>query len=234
MKQSSLFRRVYDAFFGFDFFCRTDGRMGMATSRLCRTLSSLSLSVFLDSKDYQKGANWRIEGRRALSKSSVLIVLASPKVYESDPVFDEVEYFAKIKPENRIIVIDIERTFADRDPEDRLIRAIGTERIRLEDDRSSLKDGPSSDVKRELVRDFDLQRQLGKRLRIMAGIALSLVLLLMASIGLGLLAEHQRHMAVQREKESTARRLSAEARLSLQEFRSGRGVDSPDRSISVE
>ena len=71
----SFFRRIADFLFGYDFFisyCWADGRQYAVA--LQNRLNALGFNCFLDSSDYAKGDNWRQQGRRALKKTSRLIL----------------------------------------------------------------------------------------------------------------------------------------------------------------
>jgi WD40 repeat protein len=202
-----LLRRANNFIFGYDFFIAHswhEDRQGHAyAERLVATLEP-NLRCFLDSKDFPKGAHWTIEGRRALSHTSVLIVVATPPVFHSAAVLDEVCFFVAKKPRNRIIVIDVEGAFSKPAvPDHPLIQAIGVTRLRISEGKP-LAEGPSQETCEALRADFNLTTENTKRFRILGWTAAVLAAL---AIGAGIAS----WIAIASAGEARSRALAAES-----------------------
>ena len=113
------------SFFGYDFFISyawADGR-AYAVNLLERlSKDGRSFRCFLNSKEMAGGAAWREAVRRALRRSSVLVIVGSETALTRDAVYDEVLAFASLgRP---IVPIDFDFHIACLAPEHRLHRLI--------------------------------------------------------------------------------------------------------------
>src|SRR5437588_8242167 len=93
-----LLTRLYDFVFGFDYFIshRWSDAHPYATELAAKL--EPEFHCFLDSNDFAKGLHWTIEGQHALGRTSILIVVLSPEIFDSEPVLEEVRYFQAHKP----------------------------------------------------------------------------------------------------------------------------------------
>src|SRR5438034_6350645 len=98
--------RLVDVIFGYDFFVSYTWADGSKYAHsLYEKLTAQGFTVFLDKKDYAHGDNWTLLGRRALKKTRQLILVATPKVHESEPVLKELTAFQSTG--RKIIPIEI-------------------------------------------------------------------------------------------------------------------------------
>jgi len=198
--------RLYDFVFGFDYFI--SHRWSDAHPYAIQLAAKLEpeFHCFLDSKDFAKGLLWTVEGERALARTSILILVLTPAVFDSQPVLDEVRYFQKHRPANRLIVIDPGGFFAAAPADHPLIAAIGATRLRIDEPVEAIQAGPSSALVETLRLDFDLVKQNTRRARSLAGAVTVLAVLLAAAIAAAFYASHQQRLAEKaRTKENAAR-----------------------------
>jgi len=179
--------------FGYDFFISykwSDARVYAV--RLREALVSRGLLVFLDSSDYSKGDHWREEGRRALHRSSRLLLVCSPEVHDSKAVLHEVEIFTGLA--RRILPIDIEGSLRSR--ESALSRLIPAEVLTFsEPSRDCLQHGPTEVIVNDVVSSFELIRQHVRRVRWLSAAVLVLAVTLMAAVAAGFYADGKRRDA---------------------------------------
>jgi WD40 repeat protein len=208
--QYRVARNPLDFFFRYDFFVSyrwSDGRTYAV--RLRDELKQRGFVVFLDSSDYAKGDNWREEGRRALARSSRLLLVVSPDVFESEPVRREVEIFAGLG--RRILPIDIAGTLATADRSEPLLQLLPPEVLRFaEPKRECLETGPSAEVVDDIVRSFELIHQHARRLRILIAIIIVLACSVVAAAIAGVYAETKRRQAIAESEARELQRLVAE------------------------
>lgn len=194
--------RALHYFFGYDFFISyrwSDGRTYAA--RLHEELVSRGLVVFLDSSDYAKGDHWREDGRRALHRSSRLLLVCTPDAHDSNAVLHEVEIFARLQ--RRILPVDISGSLRSR--KSRLSSQISPEVLCfLEPSLDCLTHGPSQQTVDDVVNSFELVRQHVRRLRWLSAVVIILACALIGAIAAGIYAEGKR-------RDAELRRLVAEA-----------------------
>jgi WD40 repeat protein len=199
-----------DLFFRYDFFISyrwSDGRTYAV--RLRDQLEERGFVVFLDSSDYAKGDNWRDEGRRALARSSRLLLVASPDIFKSEPVRHEVEIFAGLG--RRILPIDIAGTLGTAERSEPLLQHLPSEILRfVEPAHASLDHGPSTEVLDDIVRSYELIRQHTRRLRILLAIIVVLASSVVAAGIAGIYAEMKRRQAIAEREAKEWQRLVAE------------------------
>lgn len=210
----SWLRRLNDFVFGYDFFVahawHADGEGHEYAERLASALEP-NLRCFLDSKDFQKGADWTLESKRALSKTSVLIVVATPPVFASQPVLNEVTSFVEKEPQDRIIVIDVGNTFSNPPSSDHpLITTIGETRLRIPEN-SALAAGPSKKTLDDLRADFTLTTENTKRQRILGWTVAALAALSMGAGVASWVAFDQERLAKQNAIKAHSRELAADS-----------------------
>lgn len=193
--RSSLFHKVVDYVFGYDFFisyCWADGRS--YAQALQQQLEGQGFRVFLDSSDYAMGDNWRQQGRRALKKTSYLLLVGSPRALESEPVLNEVRIFSRLgRP---IIPIDVGGCLEPEGREEDLFEYLPPEILRIEEEESALRDGPTEGVIGEIRRSFGVRRQSEKRVRLFAAAAALFAIVAAVAVGLGILSHIRKRQAI--------------------------------------
>src|SRR5271156_2485428 len=89
-KDLAFWQRMTDVFFGYDFFisyAHTDGR---AYARgLAQRLGDYGFQCFLDTDDYETGADWKKVGAWALRRTTRLVLIGSPNALQSPAVLRE-------------------------------------------------------------------------------------------------------------------------------------------------
>lgn len=139
----TLIESVSDFVFGYDYFVAHSWKDGHTYAEgIVRGLEP-DLLCFIDSRDFEKGASWTIQGGQALRRSAVLILVLSPGALSSDAVYDEVAYFVAKKPGKRVVTIDLDDTYS-RLPKDHRLSPLLSERLRVPEDATGwLKIHPS-------------------------------------------------------------------------------------------
>src|SRR5262249_23133714 len=94
----ALIRAAWQRLFRYDFFISyawADGRR--YAEALVRELAAAPYRYrcFIDDREMGGGEPWRASVRKALRRSSVMVLVASPRALESDNVFDEVNTFTQ-------------------------------------------------------------------------------------------------------------------------------------------
>lgn len=166
----SLFRQAVDWVFGYDFFisyCWADGREYALA--LERKLEAQGFNCFLDSSDYAKGDDWRQQGRRALKKTSRLILIGSPAALGSEPVQNELRIFTG--EGKRIFAIDFDGALDPHGRSDGIFRYLPPDLLRVPEAAGALRLGPTEEIVQDIRNSFDLVRQDRKRVRVFAGAA---------------------------------------------------------------
>lgn len=218
-----LLKTTIGSIYGYDFFisyCWDDGRHYAVAlrDRLKQGLDGRTYSCFLDSEEYEKGADWKRDGQIALNNTSYLIVLVSPKALVSKPVLREVRLFKNRG--NRIVPVEFLDqngigTLGQHQRENSLQRYIRPEMIRIAvqahhnvSEPNQLV-GPSEDVVKQIVNSFNIATRAQKRLRSFtaATIVLAMVAMLAGVFGYSANvnkkeAEKQTTVALQNEREA--------------------------------
>jgi len=183
-----------DLLYRYDFFVSyrwSDGR-GYALA-LRDQLEGEGFVVFLDSSDYAKGDHWTKEGRRALKRTSRLLVVGSPGALQSDAVLQEVRIFANLG--RRIMPIDFDGTLDPGKPRERLLEYIEPEVIRIAETGDALLTGPSRSVIEDIAASFAIIRENRRRFLWARRIIAALLVLTMAAVWFALDALRQRDQA---------------------------------------
>ena len=160
----SSWQRLVDAFFGYDFFISYTHADGKDYARpLARCLEKqYRFDCFLDVQDYRSGDNWQVIGEWALKRTGIMVMVGSPKAFESKPVLREVRIFSGTG--KRIIPIDFGRTFtqllARGNP---LSKYIAPEVLRVDEPLESLETGPTEDALKRIADAFHGTRQSVRR-----------------------------------------------------------------------
>ncbi|MCB1237403.1 MAG: TIR domain-containing protein [Verrucomicrobiae bacterium] len=204
--KQSLFQRAADFLFGYDFFISYRWEDGRAYAvELQRKLQARGFSCFLDSEDYAKGDNWRLAGRRALKKTSRLILVGTPGALRSEPVANELRIFTGLG--RRVVPIDIGGALSrpgrgGSDDGDLVSRFLDPDILRIPEPASALAEGPADEVLHQIRASFDLLRQDQKRVRWFAGATTVFAAVAAAAIGLFFLAENRRRLAEEKTREA--------------------------------
>jgi WD40 repeat protein len=205
-----LFQRVADSLFGYDYFISyawADGRAYAVA--LARELQQMGFECFLDSKDYAIGDDWRAAGRRAIRKTSRLILVGSPGALASEPVLRELEAFRRTG--RRVEPIDFAGTLLFPSRAVPLLEYLPPHQtLVIREEAERLTVGPSLEALQRLRASFNVQRQETKRLRWISIIALVLAALLIAAITQRQEAVRQRRVAEQESQEAVKQTREAE------------------------
>jgi WD40 repeat protein len=215
-RRFELLRAAWERLFGYDFFISyawADGRI--YAQALAERLSELNYRNFLDEKEMGGGTKWRASARRALRRSSVLILIATPKALESDNVFEELETFnGRGKP---LVPIDIGGNI-DRLPRTHRLFPLIEQRIRKAELIVGKHDSPTSPS--STVIDFLNSAFRFVRVDRLKSISLLLVIgffaLLAAGLAVSVLAERAATTrAEERRMSAVARQLAAESQIAI-------------------
>lgn len=186
--------RLLDFVFGYDFFvsyCWADGREYAVA--LVQKLREQGFECFLDSSDYAKGDNWRDQGRRALKKTSRLILVGTPKALESEPVMNELAIFHRLG--RHILPIDIDGTLAQAAVDSPVTRHLSPEILSIKEKREALAKGPTTATIQALCNTMGLVRQQQKRLRLLTGAVLAFASIALIATLFFALADHRQRQA---------------------------------------
>jgi len=170
IERRGLFESCADYLFGFDFFISyawVDGRQYAID--LQRKLNERGFSCFFDSDDYIKGDNWRVAGKRALKKTSRLILVGTPGAVASEPVENELRIYTDLG--RRIFPIDVGGSLSNAEKDEGLFRYLDPDVLRVNEDPDALAEGPTPEVLQEIFGSFDMLRQDQKRTRWLAGLS---------------------------------------------------------------
>lgn len=195
LQNRGFFQRVADFLFGYDFFisyCWADGRI--YATELHRRLHGHGFKSFLDSSDYAKGDNWRMAGRRALKKTSRLILVGTPKAVLSEPVANELRIFTQM--DRRIFPIDIGGALSGVGAGEGIFRYLDPEMLRVNEADAALLDGPSEDVLEQIRDSFNLLRQDQKRIRWLSALAVVFAAIAAVAVALFFVARAQTQRAI--------------------------------------
>jgi len=189
---SRIVHWVGSLLFGYDFFIsyswNDPDRLGRNYAQALKNrLTDLGYVCFLDSTDYEKGADWQKIGRLALSRTRKLLLVATPAAFHSEPVHRELRLFRRTGRD--IIPIDIAGTLTNASINHELTEFIPGTRLRIAEPDPRPVNGPSDQVLQEVRASFNLTRQKNLRRRIVAA---AMVLLALLTV----LAETQREAAV--------------------------------------
>src|SRR5215510_3654981 len=92
----SLWRRLLDFVFGYDFFISYSWSDGSSfAAALATRLEVDGFEVFLDRADYAMGDDWKKVGAWTLRRTGQLVLVGSPEAIQSAPVIREVEILSK-------------------------------------------------------------------------------------------------------------------------------------------
>jgi WD40 repeat protein len=227
-------QRLFDRIFGFDFFIAYAWQDGRPFARsLAEQLTARGYDVFLDSKDYYAGQDWKQVGAWALEKTRFLVLVGTRGALASLPVQRELRIFRARG--RQIIPIDIDGSLS-RLPDDHPVRALlPTEMLQIRGDVATAE-GLVSDAAFEATeRCFVGERQVQKRLRWIRRVAAALVVLAAVTTATGAYALFKRSAAVrsQRTAERQSRRSQALALAAQSRELSGRN-DSRSLLLAVE
>lgn len=205
----TLLHRAVDWLFGHDYFisyAHADG--AHYPTALSEQLRKAGFNIFLDKAIYVAGDELRRATRRRVRMSRKLIVLARPAALKSEWVKREVT--AHLATGKTPVIININRAIQD-EPSRSGLAAMARERdwLRIEEDLEELDGTPTDYCVSELIRSFDAMRQEAKRLRFFAVAAVAVAALAALAVAGGLVAVHQRSVAVARGRVAVSRQLAA-------------------------
>jgi hypothetical protein len=221
-----------DGLWGYDLFIahRRADASGYA-GRLFAILAERRIACFIDQNIYNAGDSLAVATRRHVSKSTILLLIASPELLRvrrpTDWVEEEISEYLRTHPKNpKIIVIDFGNTISNallRDDQNSLSEHPIISKIHqfiiLPQDLQSLSHDPSEAVFSAIERQLDGRRRDRSRVRIFQYISAALLLLLLFVGALGLVARRQQQLAEERLNEALtldSRRLAAESKRQLE------------------
>lgn len=210
--KAKILTRLVDYLFGYDFFisyCWKDGREYAVA--LHNNLQELGFNCFLDSSDYAKGDHWRNQGKRALKKTSRLILIVTPEALKSEPVNNELRIFTELG--RRILPIDINNTLSNLNGSGNFQKYLNAEILRITDLVTATKQGPSEHVVTEITNTFELIRQDTKRLRAVSVVAVVFFVVSVIAASLGFVAENRRVLEKKARTEAEAATTRSNLRL---------------------
>jgi WD40 repeat protein len=223
--------------FGYDFFIsyswNDPDRLGRNYAlALKNRLSDLGYVCFLDSTDYEKGADWKAIGQLALRRTRKLLLVATPAIFGSEPVLRELRLFRATGRD--IIPIDVAATLTNPPADHELIRLVPATRLRIAEPAPNPVAGASDTVVADIQSSFKLTRQRTIRRR---SVAVVMVLL----VALTLVAELQRRNADRNALLARKSQAQAEQELlrtnqgqaKLYEQAATRAVDGPDGGLTT-
>ncbi|MEL6687571.1 MAG: toll/interleukin-1 receptor domain-containing protein, partial [Pseudomonadota bacterium] len=179
-KPKSRLKRFADRLFGYDYFISYAWKDGRDYSvKMATALEEHGFDVFLDSKSYSRGDDWKQIGSWALNRTGQLILIATDAARESGPVKRELEIFSKTG--RRIIPIDFGDIQSVDQGDDPFKEYLPDEILRILEDRE-LSSGPSENTINKIIESFDLRRQSQKRLIWLSGALLILLMTTLLSI----------------------------------------------------
>ena len=200
-KSTSLFQRLTDFIFGYDFFISyswSDGRSYAV--ELFRILEEQGFTCFLDSANYAKSDNWRTAGRRALKKTSRLILVGTPNSIHSEPVLAELRIFSESG--RRIFPIDIANGLSKSDREEKAFSYLNPEILQIKETSEAMTEGPSLEAIDEIRKSFDLLRQDQKRIRWFSFLSALFAVISTIAILFGWYANQMKLEAIRKNKEA--------------------------------
>lgn len=192
--------------FGFDFFISyawSDGRLYAEALERILTARPLGYRCFLDKKEMGGGEAWRTSVRRALKRSSVAVLVATPAAIDSQNVFEEIKTFSS--RQSPIVPINFMSALDQLSADHRLFRYL-EERIRIdEQDVDSLRSGtPSSRVIEFLSSSFGFVQIARIRTLVLSTISV-LLIALSGSLGWYFLAEREARTVAEQQRDATLR-----------------------------
>jgi tetratricopeptide (TPR) repeat protein len=193
----SFWRRILDFVFGYDFFISyawSDATPYAAG--LARQLEARRFAVFLDRTKYAAGDDWKKVGAWTLRRTGQLILIGSPAAFRSAPVLRELTVFGSTG--RRIVPIDFAGSTDTKAIGPDFAKFLTPDIIRVNEDGSFLRSGPSEGAVATIANTFELITQNKKRVRILASIVVVLGALTVLATWLGVSAESQRSIAQKR------------------------------------
>jgi WD40 repeat protein len=180
---------------GFDFFISYARSDAWEYARVLESqLNGLKYSCFLDEKDMPPGQRLLPTAEKALRRSRVLLLLATPRAFQSDYVYQEVVLFGAKRTS---IVVNLGNS-VQATPKDNRLRALLGDTVWLDDGSDSVPDAPSRQTIETIARGFKFTRRHTKI--ILGGLVAAFVLLGLVSYGV--YANHLR--SIQRQISAAA------------------------------
>ncbi len=189
-----MVHKLSNIIYGYDFFISYTWSDGRPYAReLYKQLTALDFICFLDDVNYKKGDDWSLVGAIALRHTGKLLLVGTPDIANSDPVFRELQVFKKTGRE--IIPIDIGRTFEKFPADSKIMEIIHPKILRIEETKYQKQKGPSDSTIQAIQKSFDLTKQNVKRIRYLRIAIVILLALLALATGLWKHADRQTKIA---------------------------------------
>jgi WD40 repeat protein len=209
---------LIDFIFGYDVFISYARRDGQSyVIELSNELGKLGYRCFVDVSELPPGDQLGPALRRALRKSSALLVVGSAGALESRYMPQEISTFVELRPDAPIVPISIGNTLDSADPATALRVSLG-DRVWITEEPAALADAPGDRVRTELLRAFSFTRRDTWRLRITSAVALVMVILVLVAFGLLVVAQRARLAAERQVRISEVQRLAAQSAQALDDF----------------
>lgn len=181
LARRTLWHRIEDAVFGYDFFVsysHSDGEH--YAHKLVRRLQDGDYVCFLDRQDYSKGDDWEQVGAWAIRRTAVLVLVGTPKTHTSAPVLQEVRIFASSG--RKIIPIEFNGSLSSNAPIDSpLLPYVHAAVLTIREGELSESSAPSDSTITEIHASFHATRQRVKRRRWAQGLVAVLTVLLIVA-----------------------------------------------------
>ena len=206
-RRESLWRRLANRFWGYDFFVSYNWASGgpYAVS-LAERLRDRGYDCFLDQSEFAAGDDWKSEAQKALQNTRRLVVVATRKaIAESEAVRHEIEVFTRRS--ERVIPIVFGERFSEEDQRQfPTLQQIPDSTIDMIEDIDRLDKGPSDKILEQLIQAYRVIRKRSLRAFVVAvSFAILIVAATVASIFWGLAEvarveeQRQKHLAISAE-----------------------------------
>jgi WD40 repeat protein len=220
MLRKSAWQRAFDWIFGYDLFI-SYSRLGWDERYAVGLAEQLSRSpydfkCFLDAKSLETGYSWRLQGRRALRKSSKIILLLTPGVLLSPGVRDELEYNNSLGSKRKSVsFVNIQEAWTRVATDTDFVKLLeidgsaAAESLRIQETELHK---PSASVLERIKNDFKMRTENSKRVYVLAISATVLLIFAVAAAALAvtavtwsLIAREQRAAAVASKNDALTR-----------------------------
>ncbi|MBY5672296.1 TIR domain-containing protein [Rhizobium leguminosarum] len=235
-----------DALWGYDVFIahrRSDGEQ--YAKALYGLLQKKGIGCFLDQRVYVSGDSLPHSTKRNVSKSTILVLISSAQlyarqastVYDRDWVLEELNAYLESRNENpKVLVIDFDGEL-QRSIENPIAQKL-QHYLRVTQPDEALQRVPSSGIITTIEKQLGNERRDKSRLRVFQAIAVSLLVLALASMAGLLWATHERAIAQEQGRLALSQLLAKKAldersgRLDRAELLSLAGVRINDNAIT--
>ncbi len=208
----NLFGRVQSLIYRYDCFISYSRRdAALYAEDLRAALQRNGYLCFLDTREMPPGEPLDDSILKALARSSVLVLVVSPKALDSDWVVREVEEFSRFgRPVVPVSMGDNWIAFKENHP----FGSVTDRLVWTSDPLERLDTGPSDEVLNGLSSSFRFRKENARRMRILGSVVIALTVLLVLTVFFGVQSDVRRRTAVAERNRAESRRLALEARLS--------------------